>query len=133
MFAEVSGDAEYFPSERMTVRIVCRPVAESGLPADVVAGDPLRVLGVVRGALAGFSASGPSAASTAESKAVLQAGRDALADDPSFLVDAALTRYSAGKDLVTGFKSRAGSVTPASVKDILSALESGSKVEFVVY
>ena len=133
MFAEVSGDADYFPSERMTVRIVCRPVAESGLPADVVAGDPLRVLGVVRGALAGFSASCPSEASTAESKAVLQAGRDALAGDPSFLVDAALTRYSAGKDLVTGFKSRAGSVTPSSVKEILSALESGSKVEFVIY
>lgn len=133
MFAEVTGDSEYFPSERMTVRIVCRPVAESGLPADIVAGDPLRVLGVVRGALAGFSASGPSAASVTESKAVLQAEWEAQSADPSFLVDAALTRYSAGKDLVTGFKSRAGSVTPASVKEILSALEAGSKVEFVVY
>jgi hypothetical protein len=133
MFAEVSGDVDFFPSERMTVRIVCRPVEESGLPADVVAGDPLRVLGVVRGALAEFSASGPSDASVSESNAVLQAERDAQMTDPSFLVDAALARYSAGKDLVTGFKSKAGSVTSASVKEILSALDAGSKVEFVVY
>ena len=133
MFAEVSGDVDFFPSERMTVRIVCRPVEESGLPADVIAGDPLRVLGVVRGALADFSASGPSNASVSDSKAVMLAERDAQMKDPSFLVDAALTRYSAGKDMVTGFKSKAGSVNSASVKEILSALDAGSKVEFVVY
>ena len=133
MYSEVTGDIDLYPSERVSVRIVCRPAEESGLPADVAAEDPLRVLGVVRGALADLSASGPSAASVADDKAVLLAAAEAQLSDPAGLVAAALTRYSAGKDLVTGYKTKAGSVTPASVKEILSALDAGSKVEFVLY
>ena len=133
MYAEVSGDIDLYPSERMTVHIVCRPSDQSGLPADVLAEDPLRVLGVVRGALADFSASGPSAASVADARTVLLAAAEAQLSAPECLVTAALTRYSAGKDMVTGYKDRAGTVTPASVKEILSALDDGSKVEFVLY
>ena len=133
MYAEVSDDLELFPKERLTVRIVCRPAGEDGLPADVVAEDPLRVLGVVRGALAEFSASGPAPASLADSKAAFLAGLEAGMSDPDFLVESALTRYSAGKDMVTGYKSRVGAITAASVGEVLSALDSGSKVEFVVY
>ena len=133
MYAEVSDDLELFPVERMTVRIVCRPAEEGGLPADVVAEDPLRVLGVIRGALAEFSASGPSSASLAASKATFLAGLETAMTDPAFLVGAALARYSVGKDLVTGYKSKAGAVSAESVRSILSALDSGSKVEFVVY
>ena len=133
MYAEVSGDIDLYPSERMTVHIVCRPSDQSGLPADVLAEDPLRVLGVVRGALADFSASGPSAASVADARTVLLAAAEAQLSAPECLVTAALTRYSAGKDMVTGYKDRAGTVTPASVKEILSALDAGSKVEFVLY
>ena len=133
MYAEVGGDLDLFPSERLTVRIVCRPADGSGLPADVVAEDPLRVLGTVRSALAEFSASGPSETSVADSRAVLLAAVEAQLSDPDGLVAAALTRYSAGKDMVTGYKTRADAVTPASVKEILSALEAGSKVEYVVY
>ena len=133
MYAEVSDDLELFPAERMTLRIVCRPSEEDGLPADVVPEDPLRVLGVVRGALAEFSAKGPSAASLAASKATFLAGLESRMSDPESFVEAAMVRYSLGKDMVTGYKSKAGAVTAASVREILSALDSGSKVEYVVY
>ena len=133
MYAEVSDELELFPVERLSLRIVCRPAAEEGLPADIVPEDPLRVLGVLRSALAGFSSDGPSASSVAASKSALQSVLDASMSDPDFLVDAAMMRYSVGKDMVTGYKSKVGAVTPASVKEILSALDSGSKVEFVVY
>ena len=133
MYAEVSDDLELFPAERMTLRIVCRPSEEDGLPADVVPEDPLRVLGVVRGALAEFSAKGPSAASLAASKATFLAGLESRMSDPESVVEAAMVRYSLGKDMVTGYKSKAGAVTAASVREILSALDSGSKVEYVVY
>lgn len=133
MYAEVSDDLELFPAERLTVRIVCRPTEEGGLPADVLAEDPLRVLGVVRGALADFSAAGPPATSLADSKASLLAELEAGMSAPDFLVRSAMVRYSVGKDMVTGYKSKAGAVTQASVREILSALDSGSKVEFVVY
>jgi len=133
MYAEVSDDLELFPVERMTLRIVCRPAEEGGLPADIVPEDPLRVLGVVRRALADFSASGPSATSLAASKNALIASLDAGMSEPESLVEAAMVRYSLGKDMVTGYKSRAGSVSVASVREIMSALDSGSKVEYVLY
>ena len=131
MYAEVEGDLDLFPAERLTVRIVCRPAEEGGLPEDVIAEDPLRVLGVVRGALSGFSESGP--ASVADSKAVILASAGSQLSDPDCLVEAALIRYSAGKDMVTGYNTRMNAVTPASVKEILSALDAGSKVEYVLY
>ena len=105
----------------------------NGLPSGVSAEDPLRVLGVIRSALSSFSQSGPSAASLKGSAAALTALGSAQASDPDHLVEAALTRFSAGKDVITGFKTAAGSVTPASVKEVMSALEDGSKVEFVLY
>ena len=133
MYIEVSDDLDLFPAERMSLHIVCRPAEEDGLPADVLTGDPLRVLGVVRGALADFSASGPDAASLAASKASFQADLDAHMSDAEILIDAAMMRYSIGRDFVSDYKSRIAAVTPASVKEILSALDSGSKVEYVVY
>ena len=74
------------------MRIVCRPADGSGLPADVAAEDPLRVLGTVRSALAEFSASGPSETSVADSRAVLLAAVEAQLSDPDGLVAAALAR-----------------------------------------
>ena len=133
MYAEVSDELELFPAERLSLRIVCRPASEDGLPSDVVPEDPLRVLGVLRSALAAFTAEGPAAASLASSKAALLSVLDTSVTDPAFLTEAAMMRYSAGKDMVTGYKSKVGAVTPASVKEVLSALDSGSKVEYVVY
>ena len=133
MYAEVSGETELFPTERMTVRVVCRPVEGNGLPSGVEAEDPLRVLGVLRSALSSFSQAGPSAVSLKGSTAVLTAVGEAQATDPDHLVEAALTRFSAAKDVITGFKAAAGSVTPGSVKEVMSAREEGSKVEFVLY
>ena len=133
MYAEVSDELELFPAERLSLRIVCRPASEEGLPSDVVPEDPLRVLGVLRSALAAFTAEGPAAASLASSKAALLSVLDTSVTDPAFLTEAAMMRYSAGKDMVTGYKSKVGAVTPASVKEVLSALDSGSKVEYVVY
>ena len=133
MYAEVSGETELFPTERMTVRVVCRPVEGNGLPSGVEAEDPLRVLGVLRSALSSFASTGPSAASLKESVAALTALGTAQVSDPGYLVEAALTRFSAGKDVITGFKAAAGGVTSGSVKEVMSALEDGSKVEFVLY
>ena len=132
-YADLSANLELFPAERLSLRIVCRPASEDGLPPDVVPEDPLRVLGVLRSALAAFTAEGPAAASLASSKAALLSVLDTSVTDPAFLTEAAMMRYSAGKDMVTGYKSKVGAVTPASVKEVLSALDSGSKVEYVVY
>ena len=45
----------------------------------------------------------------------------------------ALIRYSVGKDCVSGYKDKINSVTPESVKEVLSSLDGGGKVELVIY
>ncbi len=127
--AEVSSDFEIFPVERLTVRITCRPADERGLPEDVFAEDPLRVLGAVRSALSDVSPGSGLAAL----KAALLARYESEMAVPSSLVDIALMRYSVGKDMATGYKDKVNSVSTESVREILAALEEGGKVEFVIY
>ena len=44
----------------------------------------------------------------------------------------AMVRYSEGKDIVSGYKEKVNAVTEASVKDILTAMEAGGMVEYIV-
>lgn len=142
---EVSSDYELFPAERLTLRISCYPADESGLPAGVSPKNPLRVLGMIRSAMSELSSGQQADASSdivspALSKASVNSSKAALlavyeselSHDPS-LVDAALMRYSVGKDFVTGYKEKINAVSADSIREILSALEEGSKVEYVIY
>lgn len=133
MYAEVSSDFTMMPSERMGVVITCRPADTDGLPADVVQEDPLKVLGAVRKALSELSAGQVSASFLKTAKAALLAEFAAASVDPGRIVDTALMRFSAGKDMTTGYKDSINAVTPASVQEIFKALGEGSKVEYVIY
>lgn len=145
MYSEVSSNFDLFPSEKLTVRISCRPSDGSGLPEGVIQSDPLRTLGAVRSALSELagvesSSSSSSLASEALSKASVNASKARLLSEyekylsrPDGLVDVALLRYSVGKDRVSGYKDRINSITPESVREILSSLEEGGKVEYVIY
>ena len=145
MYAELTSDYALFPSEKLTFRITCRPADHRGLPADVVPADPIRTLGTLRSALSEISSGDISATSSGvagmaltpqsvnASKATLLARYEKDLADPEVLVDLALLRYSVGKDCVTGYKDKINAVTPDSVREILSALEDGGKVEFVIY
>ena len=142
MYSEVSSEYDLFPSEQLTVRISCRPAEETGLPRNVIQADPLRTLGAVRSALTELSSGeGSSAisgealskASVSASKAFLLSQYEQNLQKPDFLVDMALIRYSVGKDCVSGYKDKINSVTPESVKEVLSSLDGGGKVELVIY
>ena len=128
-YAEVSSDFELFPAEKLSVHITCRPADERGLPEDVFAEDPLKVLGAVRSALADVS----SVQDVSSSKAALLAEYESQLAAPSSLVDIVMMRYSVGKDMVSGYKDKINSVSPESVRELLTALEGGGKVEFVIY
>ena len=52
--------------------------------------------------------------------------------DPKNYVDAVLMRYSGGKDVLTGYNNRIGSVSADKVKEIFGALSEGMRIEYVV-
>ncbi len=133
MYAEVEDHFELYPAERLSLSISCHPADEWGLPSDMVVEDPLRVLGAVRNAMAELSSAEVSAEFLKSAKSALISKMSADQSRPELLVDAAMMRYSAGKDLVSGYKEKINAVSAAKVKEILSALSDGSKVEFVIY
>lgn len=143
MYAEVSSDFALFPSEKLTFRILCRPTDGKGLPSGIIQSDPLRTLAAVRSALSelssgevpqsGVASEALSKESLNASKATFLARYEADLSKPEVLVDMALMRYSVGKDRVSGYKEKINAVKLDDVKEVLSALEDGSKVEYVIY
>lgn len=133
MYAEVRDDFALYPSERLSLSISCHPSSAWGLPQDVVMEDPLTVLAAVRKALSELSSAEVPADVIKASKAALSSQTAAGLADPDQLVDVAMMRYSAGKDLVSGYKDKINAVSAAKVKEILSVLSDGAKVEFVIY
>ena len=53
-------------------------------------------------------------------------------NDPQHILDMVSMRFSAGKDLNTKYAEKINSVTERQVLDIISSLDEGSKIEYVI-
>jgi len=132
MYASVSEKVEFYPMEKMTLHVICRPCREDGLPSGVSPQDPLTTLGALRSALNSLSGAKLSAAELKGYKAALTNTMTSRVADTDFLVGAALARYSDGRDLVSDYKGRINAVTEADVSEILNGLLGGTRVEYVL-
>ncbi len=132
MYAKVTEKVDILPVEKMSLYINCWQCSDEGLPADIIPADPLTALGAVRAALSKVSSSKITAAELKAYKAELLNKISSELSDSGKLADMAMMRYSLGKDMVTDYKNHINSVSEASVKEILSALEMGSKVEYII-
>ena len=52
--------------------------------------------------------------------------------DPGNYADAILMRYSAGKDVLTGYADKIKAVSADKVKEIFGSLSEGMRIEYVV-
>lgn len=132
MYASISEKVEFYPVERMSVYINCRPCAAEGLPMGIEPGDPLGALAALRSALSPLSGAKISAAELKGYKAALTNRYASRVADSGFLVEAALARYGDGRDLVSDYKAQIAGVSEDGVVEILSALLKGAKVEYVL-
>ena len=131
-YAEVSSKLEIFPSERMSLYINCHPCMASGLPASVAPGDPLTILNAVRKVTSRLESIEISDADLAAYKEVLKSSFNHLMSDPEGLVEVVLVRYGEGKDLVTGFERAVEEMTADDIRKMLSLLQGGAEVEYVI-
>ncbi len=128
----VTEKIEVFPTERLSVFINCKPCIESGLPLSVSAAEPLGILAAIRPVLSSIeNIEIPDNELNAYKEVVLNEYAEDLRN-PEILVDRVLTRYSDGKDLVTGYQAAVKSVKADDVRRILSQLKSGADVEYVI-
>lgn len=130
---EISMDEEVFPMERYSLLISCRPAPSSGLPAGVTAASPSDVISAVREVICKLSSESVSTADLKIFKSTLLKDLNHNLSSVSAKVNAVMTRYSEGKEMTSRYKDAMNALTASQVQEILQALSSGSRVEYLVY
>lgn len=123
-----------WPQEALELIFTCSPVAESGLPYGVKSGSdqPMRTLVAARKTIETVLSQPVDAAELASCKSLLANNYSTYLLDTDNYIDAILMRYSAGKDVLTGYNNRIGSVSADKVKEIFGTLSEGMRIEYVV-
>lgn len=132
LYVDISSRIDIFPVEKMSVFINCRPCSPDGIPEGIMPSDPLSSLGAVRSAINRVSSSDITPLELKGYKEALLNEMSSEMGRTDFLIDAVMMRNSEGKDIVTKYKDYIAAVTASDVKEILRALDFGSKVEYIV-
>jgi hypothetical protein len=133
MAASVTGRYELFPTERMVVHLSLRKVPEAGLPEGVISEDPLVAISEIRSLLADIGTTQISDSEIKFYKAWLGNELDRERTSREGIVEAAILRYSLGKDVASKYQDKLKSVNASSVKQVLSAISAGGRVEYIIY
>ena len=133
MAVSVTGRYELFPTERMVVHLALRKVPETGLPEGVISEDPLVAISEIRSLLADIGSTQISDAEMKFYKAWLGDKVSRERTSREGIVEAAVLRYSLGKDIASKYQDKLNSVNASSVKQVLSALSAGGRVEYIIY
>lgn len=131
-YVGIADSLEVFPSERVSLFISCKPCRNDGLPAGIEACSPLELLPVVRKVTSNLTDIVISEEDLRAYKEELRSSFSQAMSNPGQVMDAALVRYSEGKDVVGGYSEAIESVDAALVSRILGMLASGAEVEYVI-
>ncbi len=133
MSVSVSGRYELFPMERMSVHLSLRQVPGEGLPEGVISEDPLVAISQIRSLLADIASTGIGERELNFHKTWLGSELERERASREGIEQAAILRYSLGKDIASRYKAQLKSVDASSVKQVLSAIAGGGRVEYIVY
>lgn len=119
---------EFFPQESGTIYIDCKPCPSTSLPEGVEPSDAGTVVSAVERYLSGMAS---QAVDITAAKAVLLSEFATSLAGTEGRMEAVLTRYSEGKDLVTGYENSVKALAPEMVRTVFESLESGRKVRYI--
>lgn len=134
MYPSVSYEIKTNPNERVDFHIALNEVSEDGFSSDTEISGSIDALAVVRSVLSDLAGSQMeiNAADVDMFKNRLKDSMKAEMKEPAYWLDVISRRHLAGKDFTSGYESRINSVTVDKVKGILSALENGTRVEYII-
>jgi len=125
----VDSDTELFPQECITLYVQCNPCSVSGLPEGIEPASPEDVAAKVNEVLSSLSSVLPD---IAPFKTVALAQMNGELADTGARMALVLTRYSEGKDLVSGYDRSVNALTDTQVRSIFSTLSSGRHIQYIV-
>lgn len=130
----MSQSFKTFPQETMELVFDLAPVPEEGLPEGISGGSshPEEALLAARKTIEEVFSNPVNPAELASCKSLLTNEYSTMMADPGNYADAILMRYSAGKDVLTGYADRIKGVTAENVKATFGALSEGMRIEYVV-
>jgi hypothetical protein len=117
---EVTTGFHSYPQERLWMVVSCEgKKASAALPA-------------IREGIRKAAAATVSQKDVNAYKAMVLSDMNRELTAPETVVSAVVARYGIGKDMVSHYKESVNGITPASLKEMLSALASGRTAEYVV-
>jgi predicted Zn-dependent peptidase len=132
MYLTLSHECRIYPSERMNIHISLNEVSENGFSSDTQRTGTIEALNTVRSVLSGTRGVEVTKEDVEAFKAQLKTGLEMEMKEPFYWLNVISRRHLAGKDFTTNHDARIRSVTPEKVKTIISKLNEGTRVEYIV-
>lgn len=132
MYIFVDGSFDLQPIETVTLDVSCIKCTGAGLPAGVGPADVDYAIMAVRRVLDEMVS---SPAGESELKVIRDRSLNfakARVGSPSVLVDAVMTRYSQGRDLLGGYEAALKEVKGSDIAELMRTLQGGTHIEYLV-
>ena len=122
-----------YPQERINVLVSAEYANLEGFADSVRHVGPIYALATIRWMLSKLSDENIDSAVLEEYKAALRSEIDVRQSDPLYWLEQISCRVAYGKDFMTSYADKINAVTPDKVREIISSLNGGSKVEYVIH
>ena len=132
MCVSVSHECRVYPNERVNFHISLSEVSPEGSASDIGDPDAMEALSKVRMVLSGVGGTDVREEDVEAFKAQLKDGLEMEMKTPFYWLNVISRRHLAGKDFTTNHEAHIKSVTVEKVKAILSAMNDGTRVEYIV-
>ena len=132
MYSDVSYNFVITPQERLNVLVSVSPLSPAAFASHIDPSGPIEALSIIRSMMHDLSETKIPDAALASCKAYLKSYLAQRMTEPEYWLDAIAKRYLDGKDFSTSYAAKIDAVNAEKVKKLLSELNAGSKVEYVV-
>lgn len=132
MYLELLHECRIYPHERMNVHIAVNETSPDGFSSDVEHTGPIEALSILRDALNNVSSTDVVKEDVEFFKRQLKEKMNMEMRDPYYWLNVISRRHLAGKDFTSGHEARIDAVSVEDVKRIISYLNEGTRVEYIV-
>ena len=128
----VRHDCRIYPHERLSMRLTLTDASPDGFAPGVQQTSPLDAVNIVRSVLADVDKMEISSTELSLLKKQLKGAIALEMKTPMYWMNAITRRYLSGKDFSTNYAAKVDAVSVDKVRNILIALNKGSKVEYII-
>ena len=132
MCLTLSHECRIYPNERINFHISLNEASPDGFASDVDLSGPMEALAIIRSVLSGVSGAEVSKQDVEAFKVQLKGMMKEEMKEPFYWLNVISRRHLAGKDFTTSHEERINAVTVEKVKEMLSEIGNGTRVEYIV-